>query len=52
MSILKKNFNNEFRFKGFKINLKKSFNITFSNYLKILIKNIYIIKVYTKDLNI
>ena len=51
MSILKI-FNNEFRFKGFKINLKKSLNITFSNYLKIHKKYLYYIKVYTKDLNI
>ena len=44
----KKIFNNEFRFKGFKINLKKkTFNITFSNYLKILIKNIYITLQFT-----
>ena len=39
----KKAFNNEFIFKGFKINLKKkTFKITFGNYLKLLLRNIYI----------
>ena len=48
MSILKKFLIMNLDLKVFKINLKKkTFNITFSNYLKILIKNIYITLQFT-----